>query len=417
MYHHHQHQGKSVHSSSRMPIPPERHLFLQGGNGPGDSGLVLSTDAKPRLKWTPDLHERFIEAVNQLGGADKATPKTVMKLMGIPGLTLYHLKSHLQKYRLSKNLHGQANSGSSKIGAAAVTSDRMSEANVTHMNNLSIGPQTNKSLHISEALQMQIEVQRRLHEQLEVQRHLQLRIEAQGKYLQAVLEKAQETLGRQNLGTMGLEAAKVQLSELVSKVSTQCLNSAFSELKELQGLCPQQTQTTPPTDCSVDSCLTSCEGSQKEQEIHNTGMGLRPYNGSALLESKDMAEEHMLHQTELKWGEDNKMFLSPMGNNAERRIFSSERSSSDLSMRVGLQGESRNPCSGFSEGRYKERNDDDKFPDQTKKTADSVKLQNENISPGYRLPYFATKLDLNTHDEIDAASTCKQLDLNGFSWN
>lgn len=70
MYHHQQHQGKNTHSSSRMSIPPERHLFLQGGNVPGDSGLVLSTDAKPRLKWTPDLHERFIEAVNQLGGAD-----------------------------------------------------------------------------------------------------------------------------------------------------------------------------------------------------------------------------------------------------------------------------------------------------------------------------------------------------------
>lgn len=73
--HQHQHQGKNIHSSSsassRMSIPPERHLFLQGDqNGPGDSGLVLSTDAKPRLKWTPDLHERFIEAVNQLGGAD-----------------------------------------------------------------------------------------------------------------------------------------------------------------------------------------------------------------------------------------------------------------------------------------------------------------------------------------------------------
>lgn len=84
MYHHqhhlqnqhqHQHQGKNIHSSSsassRMSIPSERHLFLQGDqNGSGDSGLVLSTDAKPRLKWTPDLHERFIEAVNQLGGAD-----------------------------------------------------------------------------------------------------------------------------------------------------------------------------------------------------------------------------------------------------------------------------------------------------------------------------------------------------------
>ncbi|KAF7810598.1 myb-related protein 2-like isoform X1 [Senna tora] len=67
---------------------------------------------------------------------------------------------------------------------------------------------------------MQIEVQRRLNEQLE--------------FTCAGIE----TLGRQNLGILGLEAAKVQLSELVSKVSSQCLNSAFSELKELQGFCP-----------------------------------------------------------------------------------------------------------------------------------------------------------------------------------
>ncbi|RYR43074.1 hypothetical protein Ahy_A08g039504 isoform C [Arachis hypogaea] len=119
MYHH---QGKNMHSSSRMPIPSERHMFLQTGNGSGDSGLVLSTDAKPRLKWTPDLHARFIEAVNQLGGADKATPKTVMKLMGIPGLTLYHLKSHLQKYRLSKNLHGPNNTVTHKISKRTISS-------------------------------------------------------------------------------------------------------------------------------------------------------------------------------------------------------------------------------------------------------------------------------------------------------
>ena len=48
----------------------ERHLFLHGGGTQGDSGLVLSTDAKPRLKWTPELHQRFVDAVNQLGGAE-----------------------------------------------------------------------------------------------------------------------------------------------------------------------------------------------------------------------------------------------------------------------------------------------------------------------------------------------------------
>lgn len=69
MYNNH-HQGKNIHPSSRMAVPPERHLLMRGVNGPVDSGLVLSTDAKPRLKWTPDLHERFIAAVNHLGGAD-----------------------------------------------------------------------------------------------------------------------------------------------------------------------------------------------------------------------------------------------------------------------------------------------------------------------------------------------------------
>ncbi|CAH1427726.1 unnamed protein product [Lactuca virosa] len=38
--------------------------------------------------------------VNQQGGANKATPKSVLKLMGIQGLTLFHLKSHLQPLKV-----------------------------------------------------------------------------------------------------------------------------------------------------------------------------------------------------------------------------------------------------------------------------------------------------------------------------
>ncbi|PKA62791.1 Myb family transcription factor APL [Apostasia shenzhenica] len=69
----------------------ERPICVQG-----DSGLVLTTDPKPRLRWTVELHDRFVDAVTQLGGPDKATPKTIMRVMGVKGLTLYHLKSHLQ---------------------------------------------------------------------------------------------------------------------------------------------------------------------------------------------------------------------------------------------------------------------------------------------------------------------------------
>ncbi|KAL5978772.1 hypothetical protein ACLOJK_029889 [Asimina triloba] len=80
----------------KKPPPPmnshdNRHMCVQA-----DSGLVLTTDPKPRLRWTVELHERFVDAVTQLGGPDKATPKTIMRVMGVKGLTLYHLKSHLQ---------------------------------------------------------------------------------------------------------------------------------------------------------------------------------------------------------------------------------------------------------------------------------------------------------------------------------
>jgi hypothetical protein len=39
------------------------------GHGGGPS-VVLTADPKPRLRWTADLHDRFVDAVAQLGGPD-----------------------------------------------------------------------------------------------------------------------------------------------------------------------------------------------------------------------------------------------------------------------------------------------------------------------------------------------------------
>ncbi|KAI4381431.1 hypothetical protein MLD38_007501 [Melastoma candidum] len=55
---------------------------------------------KQRRNWSPELHRRFLQALQQLGGSHAATPKQIRELMKVDGLTNDEVKSHLQKYRL-----------------------------------------------------------------------------------------------------------------------------------------------------------------------------------------------------------------------------------------------------------------------------------------------------------------------------
>ncbi|PUZ51141.1 hypothetical protein GQ55_6G152200 [Panicum hallii var. hallii] len=146
-----------------------------GGNNNPNMG------ARQRLQWTNELHDRFVEAVTQLGGPDRATPKGVLRIMGVPGLTIYHVKSHLQKYRLAKYIPDPS------------ADDNKAEKK--NPGDLLAALEGSSTMQISEALKLQMEVQKRLHEQLEVQRQLQLRIEAQGKYLQKIIEEQQRITG------------------------------------------------------------------------------------------------------------------------------------------------------------------------------------------------------------------------------
>ncbi|XP_043719811.1 myb family transcription factor PHL7-like isoform X2 [Telopea speciosissima] len=116
--------------------------------------------------------------VDQIVGA---TPKGVLRVMGVPGLTIYHVKSHLQKYRLAKYLPESPADGSKEEKKDSGDS----------LSSMDSAP----GVQINEALKIQMEVQKRLHEQLEVQRQLQLRIEAQGKYLQKIIEEQQKLGG------------------------------------------------------------------------------------------------------------------------------------------------------------------------------------------------------------------------------
>ncbi|XP_027096467.2 two-component response regulator ORR21-like isoform X1 [Coffea arabica] len=59
----------------------------------------LITSKKMPVIWSIELHQQFVSAVNHLG-IDKATPKKIMELMNVPGLTRENVANHLQKYRL-----------------------------------------------------------------------------------------------------------------------------------------------------------------------------------------------------------------------------------------------------------------------------------------------------------------------------
>ncbi|KAJ0509493.1 putative transcription factor MYB-HB-like family [Helianthus annuus] len=140
----------------------------------GDPCLVLTTDPKPRLRWTAEFHERFVDAVTQLGGPDKATPKMIMRTMGVKGLTLYHLKSHLQKYRMGKQSCKEF-SDNSKEGiiltsnhlelTIPMTSQDMGSS--TSSSTRMMPQDLNDGFEVIEALRVQMEIQRILHEQLE----------------------------------------------------------------------------------------------------------------------------------------------------------------------------------------------------------------------------------------------------------
>ncbi|XP_022772251.1 myb family transcription factor PHL11-like [Durio zibethinus] len=164
-----------------------------GGNYRYENGVVMTKDAKPRLRWTADLHDRFVDAVTKLGGPDKATPKSVLRLMGLKGLTLYHLKSHLQKYRLGQQARKQnaADQNKENGGSSYVQFSNHSSDTIT---NSPRDDNEQRQIPMTEVLKTQLEVQKTLQEQLEVQKKLQMRIKAQGKYLQAILEKAQKSL-------------------------------------------------------------------------------------------------------------------------------------------------------------------------------------------------------------------------------
>nr|GEV57352.1 myb family transcription factor EFM [Tanacetum cinerariifolium] len=89
----------------------ENNSMNKGGNDTTENQITTTTTftgsatnsqthRKTRRCWSPDLHRRFVNALQMLGGSQVATPKQIRELMKVDGLTNDEVKSHLQKYRL-----------------------------------------------------------------------------------------------------------------------------------------------------------------------------------------------------------------------------------------------------------------------------------------------------------------------------
>ncbi|CAF2101888.1 unnamed protein product [Brassica napus] len=155
------------------------------------SGLVLTTDPKPRLRWTAELHERFVDAVTHLGGPDSTFSSSLSFLLLLHSFVLICISSDLESSLTKEHSHGH----STNIRDTNRVVNR--HRSITHAASM-LDLQRNVVFSTPHIIgrnmnEMQMEVKRRIEEEVEVERQVNQRIEAQGKYMESMLEKACET--------------------------------------------------------------------------------------------------------------------------------------------------------------------------------------------------------------------------------
>ncbi|MCO5578055.1 hypothetical protein L7F22_031893 [Adiantum nelumboides] len=102
--------SRSISCITKPFGPQELHIntglsspLAKATSSPGRNSINIQPGGaprKPRRCWSPELHQRFLSALNHLGGCQVATPKQIRELMNVEGLTNDEVKSHLQKFRL-----------------------------------------------------------------------------------------------------------------------------------------------------------------------------------------------------------------------------------------------------------------------------------------------------------------------------
>lgn len=130
-----------------------------------------------------------------------------------------------------------------------------------------------------------------------MQHRLQLRIEAQGKYLQSILEKACKALNDHTLASVGVEAAREELSELAIKVANDCQQvMTVPSLSDIAATLESKNPNSVPArigDCSVDSCLTTNDSPVPPMVLKKRPRPMLSNGDSSLLDSSQRQVEWM----------------------------------------------------------------------------------------------------------------------------
>ncbi|CAO2186376.1 unnamed protein product [Urochloa humidicola] len=100
-------EGSSAVTTEEDSNGDTRSSASAGGHGRKKASKDSNGKRKVKVDWTPDLHRRFVQAVEQLG-IDKAVPSRILEIMGIECLTRHNIASHLQAASRKWGPHHQA---------------------------------------------------------------------------------------------------------------------------------------------------------------------------------------------------------------------------------------------------------------------------------------------------------------------
>ncbi|XP_019176860.1 PREDICTED: two-component response regulator ORR26-like [Ipomoea nil] len=83
-------RGKGKRTRQQQSLNESTQMMMNPG--------LARVKRKTCTEWTVELHEKFMNAVHQLGDG-RCYPKEILELMNVPGLTRMQVASHLQKCR------------------------------------------------------------------------------------------------------------------------------------------------------------------------------------------------------------------------------------------------------------------------------------------------------------------------------